>query len=196
MTKKQLLNAQMSSSLMAVESNPADGSGDPNQSLNKVPKLKIVNKDKQRNPSLILKIPKDAMSGQEPGEVGVRSIGGSDANQSLIEQSPSKSKLSTPNQPKRTYNKTNSLLKKQQKMMLQQQASVQQQLEQQLKIQMANPLANQEQFAAAVAAASQLQFAGLLEMQQMLMQQQMTGQSPVPVTPGSGKKWGVEPIFY
>lgn len=189
MTKKQLLNAQMSSSLMAIESNPADGSGDPNQSLNKVPKLKIVNKDKQKNPSLILKIPKDVMSGQEPGEVGAfdRSIGGSDVNQSLVDQSPSKSKLSTPNQPKRTYNKTNSLLKKQQKMMLQQQASVQQQLEQQLKLQMANPLANQEQFAAAMAAASQLQIAGILEMQQMLMQQQIKGQSPVPVTPGSGK---------
>ena len=71
-SKKLLQTSQMSSSLMAVEANPAESSADPNQAANKVPKLKIINKDKQKNPSLILKIPKEnlVMASQEPGEVG------------------------------------------------------------------------------------------------------------------------------
>ena len=97
----------------------------------------------------------------------------------------------TPGQPKRTYNKQNSLLKKQQKLMMQQQRDVQQQLEHQLKIQMTQAQfaggSNQEQFAAAVAAASQ--FANLFEMQQMLaLQQQISQNSPgtpnIPSTSG------------
>ena len=69
--------------------------------------------------------------------------------------------------------------------MMQQQLSVQQQLEQQLKMQISQAAqlgggTNPEQFAAAVAAASQ--FAGLFEMQQMLaLQQQMAAVS----TPGT-----------
>ncbi len=116
------------------------------------------------------------------------------SGQSLMDQSPSKGKLSTPNQPKRTYNKASSLIKKQQRLLLQQQASVQQQLEQQLKLQMASQMTSQEKFAAAVAAASHLQLAGLLEMQQMQQMQQMLAlqhqiaQSPVPLAPGSSKK--------
>ena len=112
------------------------------------------------------------------------------SGQPLMDQSPSKGKLSTPNQPKRTYNKASSLIKKQQRLLLQQQASVQQQL----KLQMASQMTSQEKFAAAVAAASHLQLAGLLEMQQMQQMQQMLAlqhqiaQSPVPLAPGSSKK--------
>ncbi len=182
---KKFLKSQLSSQLI-VDPNH-DPTGEPGENLKLKISLNSNNSAIKKPKKLILKIPKEnlgasfnsSQSQLEPGEA--INFNDSQTGSSIIDQSPSKSNksaLTTPNQPKRTYNKTNSLLKKQQKLMMQQHLGVQQQLEQQLKLQISQAAqlgagnTNSDQFAAAVAAASQ--FAGLFEMQQMLaLQQQM-----------------------
>ena len=169
---KKLLKTQLneSSSLMVVDQSMDQSTSLLNQSSDafQTPKLKIINKNKPKS-SLILHIPKEKLGtsfsqGEAEMNEAAETAGGQ-ADLSDQMSSPSKQPRPLPGQPqpKRQYNKQNSLLKKQQKLMLQQQ----QQLELQLKMQMSQGQFNassssQAQFSATAAS----QFANLFEIQQ------------------------------
>ncbi len=139
MSKKNQLSSQL---VIEPSSNPTGETGQSSENLKLKISLNSNNSAAKKPKKLILKIPKENLGSSfnnsqsllEPGEaIGFNDsqVGASSLDQSLS----SKSATTTPNQPKRTYNKSNSLIKKQQKLMMQQQMSVQQQLEQQLKLQ-------------------------------------------------------------